>query len=60
MGVRGKGRKNPFLKGFFLPFPRPPEAQPSPAPGAARRGLDSGQPGRAGYFFFCSGLVSRM
>jgi hypothetical protein len=26
MGVRGKGRREPFSKGSLLPFPRPPEA----------------------------------
>jgi hypothetical protein len=26
MGVRGKGKREPFSKGSLFPFPRPPEA----------------------------------
>ncbi len=34
MGVRGKGRKEPFSKGFSSPSPRPPEAQKKERAGA--------------------------
>jgi hypothetical protein len=60
MGGAGEGEERTLFKGFFLPFPRPPEAQPRPAPGAARRGLVLAATGRAGYFLPDSDLASRM